>query len=84
VEELEAGALHPQLNENTPHALTRRIGDQWAGEGRSPVLKVPSVIVVGEVNYVLNPAHQDFNRIDITAAQPLQIDRRLLRGSRPH
>lgn len=83
LEEVRADYFQMQLTEATPHTLTRPIGDRWVGEGRSAVLKVPSVIVVGEVNYVLNPGHPDFSRIDIATAQPLLIDRRLLR-SRPH
>jgi RES domain-containing protein len=37
---------------------TRRIGDAWVESQRSAILSVPSVIV-GERNYVLNPAHAD-------------------------
>src|SRR3954451_13682029 len=41
---------------------TRRIGEMWMAEQRSAVLSVPSVIL-GERNYVLNPAHPDFQRL---------------------
>jgi RES domain-containing protein len=39
--------------------VTKRLGDVWVEQQRSAVLSVPSVIV-GERNYVLNPAHPDF------------------------
>jgi RES domain-containing protein len=44
-----------------PHEqdATKRIGDDWVSQQRSVVLSVPSV-VIGERNYVLNPAHPDF------------------------
>ncbi|HXB70882.1 MAG TPA: RES family NAD+ phosphorylase [Candidatus Acidoferrales bacterium] len=58
-------------------AETRRIGDHWVSSGRSAVLSVPSVIV-GERNFVLNPAHTDFSRIGFSDPVPFQFDERLL------
>lgn len=55
---------------------TRRIGDQWAVAQRSAILSVPSVIL-GERNYVLNPAHPDFRRIAFADPVPFQFDTRL-------
>jgi RES domain-containing protein len=56
---------------------TRRIGDGWVVQQRSAVLSVPSVIS-GERNYVLNPAHPDFQRIAFAATIPFRFDARLL------
>ena len=42
--------------------ITRQMGDEWVVQQRSVILSVPSVIL-GERNYVLNPAHPDFQRI---------------------
>jgi RES domain-containing protein len=61
-----------------PPSSTRRIGDHWVGERRSAVLRVPSVIVPGEFNHVLNPAHPDFGRIAIGEPHELAIDPRLI------
>lgn len=56
--------------------FTKRVGDEWVSEQRSAVLSVPSVIL-GERNYVLNPAHPDFCRISFAEPVPFQFDRRL-------
>ena len=56
---------------------TRRIGDEWVERRKSAVLAVPSV-VVGELNYVLNPTHPDFVRIRFTEPVPFQFDVRLI------
>lgn len=64
------------LNPNEQLA-SRRIGDDWVEQRRSAVLSVPSVIV-GERNYVLNPAHPDFGRITFTEPEPFQFDLRLI------
>lgn len=64
--------------QSPPRPATQRIGDEWAAEMRSAVLRVPSAIVPGEFNYVLNPGHPDFARIGIGAAESLGLDGRLL------
>lgn len=57
---------------------TQVLGDTWVVSGRSAVLRVPSVVVPGHVNHVLNPAHPDFARIRIGVPQPLSVDPRLI------
>ena len=65
--------LHPG-----PAAL-RRLGDDWARDRRSAVLKVPSAVIDTESNYLLNPEHRSFRRITISAPQKFELDKRLLR-----
>ena len=55
---------------------TKRIGDEWVARQRSVILSVPSVIL-GERNYVLNPAHPDFQRIALAEPVPFRLDVRL-------
>lgn len=56
---------------------TRAFGSRWAAESRSAVLRVPSVVVDGEFNYLLNPRHPHFVRLEIGDPQPLSFDPRL-------
>lgn len=58
-------------------ASTRAIGDAWVLAGRSAVLRVPSVVVPSEFNYVLNPRHPDFARVTIAPPTPFPFDPRL-------
>ena len=58
-------------------ATLRTLGDQWIAEGRSAVLRVPSVLIETESNYLLNPAHRDFSRCGFGKPKPFQFDRRL-------
>jgi len=55
-----------------------KIGDDWVSENSFPVLKVPSVIVPSEYNYILNPQHPDFQDIQIGEVRPFEIDPRLI------
>src|ERR1035438_5216982 len=61
---------------------TRRLGDAWVERQRSAVLSVPSVIL-GERNYVLNPAHSDFARIEFAEPEPFRFDLRLISRELP-
>lgn len=54
------------------------IGDEWAKSAASAVMRVPSAVVDRESNYLLNPAHRDFAKIEIKAAEPFAIDLRLV------
>lgn len=64
--------------EEMPARATRLLGDAWVRERRSAVLAVPSAIIPEEFNYLLNPAHSDFEKIAIGQAVPFNFDPRLL------
>jgi RES domain-containing protein len=55
---------------------TRRLGDKWATEGRSPELQVPSAVIPSESNFLLNPAHADFHKLVPGKPIPLEFDPR--------
>ncbi len=55
-------------------------GDAWLREARSLVLEVPSVIVPGEMNYVINPRHRGYPTLTISPAlEKFTFDERLFR-----
>jgi RES domain-containing protein len=56
---------------------TRDFGSRWVMQARSPVLRVPSIVVDGEFNYILNPRHADFGQLKIGAPAPFSFDPRL-------
>ena len=55
------------------------IGSDWARRRSSAVLAVPSVVIPTETNYLLNPLHPAFARIDIGEAEVFVTDLRLIR-----
>jgi RES domain-containing protein len=57
---------------------TRKAGDDWLAAGDSPVLRVASAIIPQESNFLLNPAHPDFKRIQVAAGREFAFDPRLL------
>lgn len=58
---------------------SRNFGDEWIHQGRTAVLRVPSVITRGrESNLVLNVMHREFELITAEPPEPVQWDERLL------
>ncbi len=76
--ELPMAGLPPEWNSEPPTAASQSLGDAWVLAMRSAVLAVPSVIVPEERNYVLNPSHPHFPKIQIGSPVVCSIDPRLL------
>lgn len=54
--------------------LTRLAGDHWLKQGRSLLLRVPSVLVPGAFNMLINPQHPDAARMHIVSAEKVPLD----------
>ena len=65
---------------DTPYpSETQRFGAEWIQAARSVALRVPSAVVLGEFNYLLNPAHPDFGRVKVGKPEPFSFDPRFKR-----
>lgn len=58
-------------------ASTQQAGDRWVTSSASAVLRVPSAVTPGEVNYLIHPGHPDFNQILIGGPVGFAMDSRL-------
>jgi len=58
-------------------ADSQRFGADWFQRGATAVLAVPCAIIPEEENYVLNPAHPDFKRLEFGLSKPFSFDPRL-------
>lgn len=79
VTDLHAQSLPANWRVYPPPPAARVIGDRWLAEATLPALRVPSALVPHEWNYLLNPLHPEFRRIEISAPEPVPLDPRLLR-----
>lgn len=72
---------HAGLKEKwyTDFEYAQFIGSNFLASGKEAILKMPSAIVKDEFNFLLNPAHVDFKRINIKEAVPFELDIRLLK-----
>ncbi len=55
----------------------QQIGARWIAAAESAVLSAPSVVIPGERNYLLNPAHPQFRKIVIYKPEPFGFDPRM-------
>lgn len=78
VEIIPPTLLPPDWREQPPPPSTQQIGDAWIKSARSAVLEVPSVIIPGESNYLLNTSHPDFKSIRIGKPEAFSLDQRLM------
>jgi RES domain-containing protein len=62
-----------------PSPATQRLGDAWIKAGRSALLAVPSVIIPGEQNFLLNPKHSNFTKIKFDKPVNFTFDSRLFK-----
>ena len=68
----------PRDWKSIPHAhSTQLIGDNFVTQGIYAVLKVPSVVVQDEFNFLLNPLHPATREIVIRGIEPFNFDGRL-------
>ncbi|MFD2601183.1 RES family NAD+ phosphorylase [Flavobacterium suzhouense] len=77
ITEIKSPSL-PEDWKSLPHAhSTQEIGDIFVTEEKTAVLKVPSAVVQGEFNYLINPSHKDFKKIKVKLIEPFDFDERL-------
>ncbi|OFX60625.1 MAG: RES superfamily protein [Bacteroidetes bacterium GWA2_30_7] len=63
-----------------PHShSTQLIGDKFISENKYFVMKVPSVVVQGDFNYLINPFHDDFKLLKILNINDFEFDSRLFK-----
>ena len=60
----------------------QKVGDAWLEEGKYPVLKIPSVVIPEEFNYLVNPLHPEAEGVYVTSQQPFVFDQRLKESKR--
>ena len=73
VSSIDQNALPSNWREEPPPEETKALGTAWVHRGDSLLLRVPSVIVPREWNYVLNRQHPQFSLLEILAPEPFGL-----------
>ncbi|WP_339835965.1 RES family NAD+ phosphorylase [uncultured Maribacter sp.] len=68
---------HFEWNLNPPSFQTQQIGDNFIAENKYIALEVPSAIVPGEFNILVNPNHLEKSKIKVIEVQKFPFDKRL-------
>lgn len=79
IKEIKIAQL-PENWKNIPHINdTQQIGNKFIKEKKYLILKVPSAVVQGDFNYLINPAHKDFDKVKIKKTEKFEFDKRLFK-----
>jgi len=58
---------------------TQKIGDKFILENKHLALRVPSAVVQGDFNYLINPLHTSIKKIKIQDTEPFTFDQRFFK-----
>ena len=62
---------------SNPHSdSTQNIGDKFSTDLKHLILRVPSAVVPGDFNYLINPSHQMISEVTIVNVEPFEFDSR--------
>jgi len=78
VREVGTGDLPADWRRQPGPPELRDIGTCWAESTETAVLQVPSAVVPGEHNFLLNSHHPDVGRLAIGDPEPVVLDERLV------
>lgn len=79
VELINSKSLDANWNSNPLDAQTQALGDAFIHSKEKCVLKVPSAVVKGDFNYLLNPKHRDIDKIKINNITKFPFDKRVFK-----
>lgn len=77
IRELDAAHLPKDWRAAQGPAASRELGRLWVQKNETAVLRVPSILIPLEHNYLLNPAHPQFKHLRVHRPEPFSFDPRL-------
>ncbi len=70
----------PAQWQSLPHGnKTQQLGDLFVQNRKLLLLKVPSAVVKGDFNYLINPQHPDFEKVKVVETELFEFDSRLFK-----
>jgi len=79
IERIATGQLPTDWRDIAAREQLQAIGADWARRRSSAALAVPSAVIPLETNYLLNPLHPSFARIEFGEPEDFVTDLRLIR-----
>ncbi len=77
LEEIKVVILPKNWREFPHSQSTKKLGDIFLKNCKNLTLKVPSAVVSGDYNFLINPFHPDFAKVKILQKEVFEFDRRL-------
>ena len=77
IHEIQAKDLPPNWKSFPENRYTQTLGDKFFKEGVYLGLKVPSAVIQGDHNILLNPLHPEFNKLKVVSTERFEFDQQL-------
>ncbi|HZH36302.1 MAG TPA: RES family NAD+ phosphorylase, partial [Flavisolibacter sp.] len=74
--------MPPDWRSNPHSNSTQTIGDRFILESTYLILAVPSAVVPGDFNFLINPAHPQMKEVTIAHVEPFEFDSRFVARGR--
>lgn len=71
--------LPDNWNNHPPIYSTQKIGDDFIDTIKDCILKIPSAVVQGDFNYLINPYHKEFQKVRIVNVTDFPFDERIIK-----
>jgi RES domain-containing protein len=72
--------LLPDWDAPDTRSFTQKIGDTFLSNKKNLILQVPSVMMPEEINYVINPLHENMKQVKIVNRRRIYFDKRITLG----
>jgi RES domain-containing protein len=76
MEAINTSSLKKDWHNIDNYVYCQSLGSKWLNELKIVILKVPSVIIKKEHNYLINPNHPDFKKIKLIGTEDFDFDKR--------
>lgn len=75
--DVDTSKLPPDWKDIIQYPACQAYGDDWVRSGVSAILRVPSVIIPNESNYIISIHHPDFPQIKLATVEDFIFDPRI-------
>lgn len=79
VTQLSIDELPSDWDDAMKYTSTKRIGDLFVRDKKFLLMKVPSAVIKGDFNYLINPTHPSMAGVKIISTEPFPFDKRLFK-----
>ena len=79
-EKVELNQLSSDWNCHPPSIKTQLLGDEFIQSKKALICRVPSAVVKGDFNYLINPNHPEISKVTVVKISDFPFDKRIFEG----
>lgn len=77
IQKISVKNLLPGWDAPDTRPFTKKIGDTFLSNTKNLLLEVPSVMMPEEINYLINPLHNDMKQVKLIQKRRIYFDKRI-------